>query len=547
MTTKWNRLPVPQEKVPPLLFQYTWTRQGYDLYVTDLTFIWSERLSREEILDRGDERATTIDPSEDPSQLELLLQKVGEALRGEQGTAVTIGSSASPDALELNTTTKLPAPLNSLRWHMQLKRESASAVTRHLVVPLLRGEASWESRRQNLLEQLRQKDWILGKLFNRFEALGADLTAVFPGVAGLRTSRKVHSRSEAAKFIKGVAPFDEKHWVADVESSPNINMVTHLIRELAGSGNDPTLENLRVPQEKWWRLLSQPAKDTSFSLQKAQNEQFQADVDLDGDTASNSEADEFEQQEVVPRHQATAEKRDVGSPFKTTKGTARSLAAAQPEGQQDEPTANESKLEHEPSLSPPPRRRGRTPEAPSQVPTTEISPNSHAREPQKKIKRGLGIIGGKKKTSQPEPEPKPEPQHARSPFSESTSELEPEHIKTHDDITAFTVKKPTRLGMIGGKSKTKPPSPSSDQLPKQLDSMSSSPTHDHPQRNPSLSPVTDKVPSASVAAKPSSSVKEPAKPEMEETEDQKAARKREGLKRQLEAKSKAPVKKTRRF
>ena len=294
MTAKWNKLPVPQEKVPPLLFQYTWTRQGYDLYVTDLTFIWSERLSREEILDRGDERATTIDPSEDPSQLELLLQKVGEALRGEQGTAVTIGSSASPDALELNTTTKLPAPLNSLRWHMQLKRESASAVTRHLVVPLLRGEASWESRRQNLLEQLRQKDWILGKLFNRFEALGADLTAVFPGVAGLRTSRKVHSRSEAAKFIKGVAPFDEKHWVADVESSPNINMVTHLIRELAGSGNDPTLENLRVPQEKWWCLLSQPAKDTSFSLQKAQNEQFQADVDLDGDTASNSEADEFE-------------------------------------------------------------------------------------------------------------------------------------------------------------------------------------------------------------------------------------------------------------
>lgn len=39
----------------------------------------------------------------------------------------------------------------------------------------------------------------------------------------------------------------------------------------------------------------------------------------------------------------------------------------------------------------------------------------------------------------------------------------------------------------------------------------------------------------------------PAEPEREETEEQRADRKREELKRQLEAKSKAPVKKKRRF
>jgi hypothetical protein len=303
MSSEWHRLHLSQENAPPLLCQYTWTRQGYELYVTDLTTIWSERLSRKDILKRADESATTIDPSEDLDQLDLLLAKIGEALRGDEGTTTTLNRGASTESLELNTVTKLPAPLRPLKWYLKLSREPASSMTSHLVLPVLRGEASWESRQRSLLDQLKQKDWVLGKLFDRFEALGADLGTVFPGAAGLRTARKGSSRSEAAKFIKGVAPFNEQSWLAESESSSRI--VSNMIHELAGSQSGHNLENLRPCQERWWSALQRPSetaptreeqplkKPTSQS--KIKPKDSQGDVDLDGgETTSGSEIDEFE-------------------------------------------------------------------------------------------------------------------------------------------------------------------------------------------------------------------------------------------------------------
>ncbi len=303
MSSEWRRLHLSQENVPPLLCQYTWTRQGYELYVTDLTAIWSERLSRKDILKRADESATTIDPSEDLDQLDLLLAKIGEAFRGDEGTTTTLNSGASTESLELNTVTKLPAPLRPLKWYLKLSREPASSMTTHLVLPLLRGEASWESRQRSLLDQLKQKDWVLGKLFDRFEALGADLGTVFPGAAGLRTARKGSSRSEAAKFIKGVAPFNEQSWL--VESDSSSRMVSNMIHELAGSQSGQNLENLRPCQERWWSALQRRSEtaptreeqrlEKPTSQPKIKSKDSQGDVDLDGDeTTSGSEIDEFE-------------------------------------------------------------------------------------------------------------------------------------------------------------------------------------------------------------------------------------------------------------
>jgi hypothetical protein len=322
MTSKWRRLRLSQEDLPPLLCQYTWTRQGYELYVTDLTTIWSERLSRKEILKRADDSATTIDPSEDLNQLDLLLTKIGEALRGDKGTTTTLNSGATSDSLELNTSTKLPAPLRPLKWSIQLSKEPASTTTSHLVLPLLRGEASLESRQRNLLDQLKQKDWVLGKLFDRFEALGADLGTVFPGAAGLRTARKGSSRSEAAKFIKGVAPFDEQSWLAKSEgSSSSSAVVSNLIHELAGSGNGLELDRLRPSQDKWWSGLQRRSEAVSvqeeeskkLSQSKAKPIESQGDVDLDEETASESDVDEFE---VCPNQCPTMS--NIGCPISLT-------------------------------------------------------------------------------------------------------------------------------------------------------------------------------------------------------------------------------------
>jgi hypothetical protein len=256
-------------------------------------------------LKRADESATTIDPSEGLDQLDLLLIKIGEALRGDGGTATTINTGTSQDSLELNTTTKLPAPLRPLKWTLRLLKEPASSMTTNVILPLLRGEATWESRQRSLLDQLKQKDWVLGKLFDRFEALGADLGTVFPGAAGLRTARKGSSRSEAAKFIKGVAPFEEQTWLAEsAGSSPGTKVAFNLIHELAGSDRGLDLERLRPSQEKWWiGLQSHPEtissqeeepKKPSTSQSKIKPIESQGDVDLDEETASESDIDEFE-------------------------------------------------------------------------------------------------------------------------------------------------------------------------------------------------------------------------------------------------------------
>ncbi|KAJ5389928.1 uncharacterized protein N7496_000996 [Penicillium cataractarum] len=552
MSSEWRRLRLSQESLPPLLCQYTWTRQGYELYVTDLTSIWSERLSRKEILKRADDCATTIDPSEDLDQLDLLLTKIGEALRGDGGTTTTINTSTTSDSLELNTSTKLPAPLRPLKWTLYLSKEPASSTTSHLVLPLLRGEASWESRQRSLLDQLKQKDWVLGKLFDRFEALGADLGTVFPGAAGLRTTRKGSSRPEAAKFIKGVAPFNEQSWLAEsVGSSSSSKVAFNLVHELAGSGTSLDIERLRPSQDKWWSSLQRHPETLSFqeeetkkpstSQSRAKPIESQGDVDLDEETASESDLDEFEQQEVVPRHRAQDTKPAISPP--KPKAKKKSLSPSPQTAHTNDGTATESEHELEPELLPPPRRR-RTPTPTASPPPKPTVPDTPPKEPIKKPKKGLGVIGGKKKI----PEPEPQPERVPSPPPKEPS-MQPED---HAPAIASPpkTKKPTRLGMIGGKTKTKA-APPTETHPAQQESPALVPSPERKPRGQSpapMQPVTDSVSPEMESREPSLPVKAPsAAPAPEETEAQRADRKREELKRQLEAKSKVPAKKKRRF
>lgn len=307
MSLEWHRLRPEQEDLPPLLFHYSCARSGYEVYVTDLTSIWSERLSRQAILKRADETSTTIDPSEDPGQLDVLLAKIGEALRGDGGDA-TLNSGPHADSLELTTKTKLPAPLRPLRWSFVLSKEDQSSLTSQLLLPLLREEAGWESRQRALLDQLKQKDWVLGKLFDRVEALGVDLGTVFPSAAGLRHARKGGSRSEAAKLIKGVAPFDEAAWLAESASSAGgSGLAANLVREITESSETSELERLRPAQVQWWNILqgrpeipTQESKTASSeeALPEPQKDEWprpsQADIKDATGSATESEDDEFQ-------------------------------------------------------------------------------------------------------------------------------------------------------------------------------------------------------------------------------------------------------------
>ncbi|KAJ5805629.1 XLF/Cernunnos protein [Penicillium pulvis] len=534
MSTTWHGLSLQQTSSPPLLFQYTWTRQGYALCVTDLTSIWTEKLSHKEILNRAEEISTTIDPSEDQEQFNVLLVKIGEALRGDGGSATL--NSGSQGSLELSTSSKLPAPLRPLKWTLYLSKGASSSLTDHLLLPLLKDEAGWESRQRVLLDQLKQKDWALGKLLDKFESLGVELGTVFPGAAGLRTTKKGSTRSDAGKFVKGLAPFDESAWLRESgSSSESSGLAANILHELGVSRAD--VEKIRAPQDKWWddlpkrsetaasqsdKNVTTPEDSTSQMDELAKASQQDRDLDLDQDGNSTaSDDDDFQRQETPPRIKAQRQKLAASSSSKSNDDVQPSNTV--PDIHAGEATASDS----EPEADAAPQKRTPIPTKPSPpAPETKESPKKPT-----KARGRLGAIGGKKKEEkQPSPAPSsPSPPPAPSPVP--------------------TPRKPKggKLGMIGGKAKSKAPEASS-QPPaataaapeRKQERLNESSDLDNP-----AEVMADPVSKVAKPQVPASREKESAEPVAEETEEQKTARKREELKRQLEEKSKAPKKKRR--
>lgn len=508
------------------------------LCVTDLTSIWTEKLSHKETLARAEEISTTIDPSEDQEQFDVLLVKIGEALRGDGGSA-TLKNGSQDGSLELSTSSRLPAPLQPLKWIIYLSKESSSSLTDHLLLPLLKDEAGWGSRQRVLLDQLKQKDWALGKLLDKFESLGVDLGTAFPGAAGLRTTNKGSTRSEAGKFIKGLAPFDESEWLGESgPSSKNPGLAANILYELGKSSSD--VAKLRAPQDKWWDGLPERSETASSQSDKnittrkedstSQDEPIRAsqqDRDLDLDQEGNSTAsddDDFQRQETPPRTKAQREKVAASSPPSKPKEHQDQSTNPVPDIHPGEATASDS----EPEADVTPRNHTPTPTKSSPL---SLETKESPRKPTRARGR-LGAIGGKKKNEEKQPSPAPP----------SPSPPAPSPVPTPRKS------KGGKLGMIGGKAKSKAPQASSRPL------AAATGASERKQERANESP--DLVNPAKVVANlgpkeekpqiPASRDKESADPPpVEETEEQKTARKREELKRQLEEKSKAPKKKRR--
>ncbi|KAL4808928.1 XRCC4-like factor-domain-containing protein [Aspergillus unguis] len=625
MPERWQRLHLANNgNIPPLLFKYSITSSGYEIYMTDLNYIWSEHLDKKGILKRADEDDTTIDPSEDAEQFKVLLKTIADGLHNEPGSKALLmpKTRGSAKALELIVTSKLPAPLKPLKWTLYLSKEPRSATTSHLLIPLITAEADQEFRQRSLIEELNRKDWVLGKLFDKIEAMGIDLSAVFPGASGLRGGRKGTTLLQAAKYIKGLAPFDEQSWREQAsKSSSDSGISANIVAELSQG-----LRSLEPPPDEWWESLAITDTVTTLSpeedgQQKSTTKPPSDRMDLDNDAGSETgDDDEFERQETPPRFKkstVTAQKGSSANKSEDEKTQSddelpsRNREKATSPRFQDKPPAIRPKVapgasgrlgtiggkkqpkpkppsqSPSPELSPtpssevdkssfPPRRKHQLPKTTPDEPTdddltdddlnedTDIDSeppkpppqvdNNESNKPGPKSTRGLGVIGGKKKkqpTPELEPEPEPEPEPNSEPSQTQTQPPSPSQTQPPKK------KKPLgKIGVIGGqktKAKAQDSKPSSSQ-PSRPESVSPPPPKSKQRQDKSDDELTgedgpDTKPSPLPPMKESKAVKQetPAKPEREETEEEKADRKREELKRQLEAKSKAPVKKKRRF
>ncbi|CAG8313621.1 unnamed protein product [Penicillium salamii] len=545
MTSKWQRLHLSDQSVPPLLFQYTWTKQGYEIYITDLAYIWSERLSQKQIIKRAEEDATTIDPGEDSEQLNVLLEKIGEALQKGKDSAA-LGSGAQTNSLEVKTTTKLPAPLKPLRWNLKLVRESPSYLTSKMLLPLINEEANWELRQRSLLQQIKQKDLVLSKLLDKIETTGVDLGTVFPSAAGSRSSRKATTRSEAARFVKGIEPFDEQTWLAKTALSDGTGLANNLLQELTGSGEPGDISKFSQPQAQWWHQLTglsgTTARDTSQDsehpprIDRNYDEPVSSShVDIEGESTASSDDDEFQSEPAKSKRSPLGQKPGKKSPSPVP-------LPAEPD---DEATASDSDPEPEP-------RRNR-------IPTVSKSPEPPAPVPQEKPSRktgGLGVIGGKKSkegysVAPTQPRSSPEHQGAqKSPQEDRFNDSPPPTFSTPPQRET-NAKRPGKLGMIGGKAKAKVHVPvQNDPSPPVVETRALSPdqssltqSKDTREATPDVVRKEGSPLSASRTAETSTS----GPPAELETDEQRADRRREELKRALEAKGKAPAKKKRRF
>ncbi|KAJ5103304.1 hypothetical protein N7532_003833 [Penicillium argentinense] len=538
MFPNWHRLKLSQSprSIPALLFQYTWTHDGYELYLTDLTSIWSERLCVEDISNRAEQNATTIDPNEGSDQLDLLLRKIDEALGGNSSKPV-IYSGSRTDSLELHISAKLPAPLRPLEWTLLLQKEPTEALVSHVLLPLIKDGAEWESRQRNLLDQIKQKDWILGKLFDRIESLGVEIGTIFPSAVGFRSARKGGTRSEAARFIKGVAPFDEQAWLSQSgTSSDGSNLASNIAHEIFGVETERDVEQNHQAQNEWWLELGKRSESSFHDENESALEEHAAPVQQrsnlqehtergqnDGETTATTDS-EFERDER-PFRKVAPKKRVSSSPKPTPKPSPKIASPPAPASKDGDATASES--ESNLDSAPGPRRT----KIPSSSPSPKSDASTSGKPPPKKAMGRLGIIGGKKKKAEEKQYPPSSPEDP-TPDTSSPARNDPAPSPAKTKMSS-------KLGVIGGKNKAKrketsPPAPSTLSPDQQPPPKEEEPTPKKPIRE---SPINEKP------TKPPTK----AAPESAETEEEMAKRRREELKRQLEAQSKAPAKKKRRF
>ncbi|KAL3492620.1 XRCC4-like factor-domain-containing protein [Aspergillus germanicus] len=460
MSTAWHQLRLSNEgNFPPLLFKYSPTASGYELYMTDLSYIWSERLDRKAILKRADEEDTTIDPSEDSEQFEVLLQKIGEGLQNGPGSSsiLTPKTHDKTQGFELTVTSKLPAPLRPLEWRLHLFREPQSSTTSHLLLPLIRAEGDRAARQQLLIEELGKKDWVLAKLFDKIEAMGIDLSTIFPGTSGLRSGRKGPTLAQAAKYIKGLAPFNEQSWLEEVDKSANDSgLAGNIVTAISGQFSKDS-GVLQPPPDEWWKDLTVSDSPAMISTPQKSSKQFQQTkpasdaMSTDTDAVSETGDEEFERQETPPR----LKKPGAAS-------TAISKDADQETQSEDE------------DIRPPNRGAGKGKQSLSEQ---RLSPATQPKVTATGKSKGFRTIGGKKqaKPKEPSPAPAPSPPEAKgkatSPQTtkyqplkpplnedddETTDDEPPKTIKANNDTKKTAPKASRGLGVIGGKKKKEP-------------------------------------------------------------------------------------------
>ncbi|KAK0115474.1 hypothetical protein ONS96_013930 [Cadophora gregata f. sp. sojae] len=608
----WYALPLSASAgahLPPLLLSTAFTASSFTVHLTDLTYIWSETLTRAEIVQRSREEGTSIDPSE-TGQLKIFLEKIKLGLAGGKGTTLALTINGDPDrpSLVLSVSVNLPGGLQPLRWSVRLSAAPQALLTSQLTMPLLQTHHVHMQEMAGLIDALKDKDHVIQKLLDKLEEQGTELGQIFPQAAG-KVGRKV-DRKKAEEKVRGIARFDVDAWRQGLNYEQPEEK-SKLIGEIFSSQIDNASSDFPAAneeQESWWediKGLTVQLDSGKISTKGPSNPNKSTPQPTLNKDETQQEDDAFQTQSTPPPVATRSKSPPSKSALKSTKigdstneddddldGPSQSSRVpdsvpASPPPPSFKPTKKlgglgKKKVAHQ--HSPPVEsnddedEKGSAEEttsrksSPTKQRTTSPTPESISvpHRPQKK----LGKLGGAKKVAppaEPEPEPGAEPQH-----SSTEDDAEPEQEKGKEPSLspppAHSLKaKKGKLGSLGRKKNTVAASTSASvdqEGDPDAEPASTPPTSTPPESHPGSNATTPKrklgglrgskktkkedgvkEEESSQRGRGSSPVeKEVTKtPEPRETSLERADRKRAELKRELEEKAKAPVKKKRKF
>ena len=255
--------------IPCLLIKCDFGSTDYTVHLTDLTYIWTESLDRKQIIRRALDLNTSIDPSENGSQLRLLLGHIERSFEGLLGTSLSLRRKDNSSELLLGISVELPSPLAPLEWPLYMMQASQHLLTSHFVLPYLSQIVSLRDQIDSLVQHLREKDNVIRRLTDKIQSDGTELSRVFPGAASVRGRSRFSAREAFSKSVKGMADFDEQEWREQVFANSNApNSIHELVKAVFSSdqGDAQVFSQAIDNQSHWWDNL-QPGEPLSTATQ----------------------------------------------------------------------------------------------------------------------------------------------------------------------------------------------------------------------------------------------------------------------------------------
>ncbi|RGP73321.1 xlf-protein [Fusarium sporotrichioides] len=530
LNKSWRPLPLqPSPDLPVLLVSFHTDTSAYTIHITDMANMWTESLDRKAIFMRGWNENTSIDPSDTPDNMAKFLASISTALDSSQPghyeTSLCLDhdnrSEAGEDDLILKITCEISG-LQPLKWPMYLKKLPAINIATNLVLPLIQTHHAKDLEIASLIQSLGHKDAVLTKLLDKLEAMGTGMEHIFNILSG----KKKVSRVAAAEKVPGLAPFDRRRWKADLQykqdSPDNPQSLVESVFENGGLEFEPMLNSTESPQlDQWWQNFEGVSSVAHQQRHKAAVTDSSS-IPKDTEISPVEDGDDDFQVQSTPPHLASKRK---STDAKETLAT------------DDVSTEGES--------------------------AGSVSPVRNAQKADKPARR-LGALGRKKQSTPPPSPGRSDSKNQQQDDSETASEAEEDDAAVSppakDPIPssvspARPLAKKSVLGRIGGaKSKHSAEKGSTLVEPEVIEiseSSSSAVSHRPPRKlgviGRQAANVEESTPSSSERGRSDAKESTP-EPKVRETSQERADRRREELKKELEKKAAAgPAKKKRRF